>query len=145
MSLNADQFRRLIEQVLHDTDPALADPVAVRLLLGTAAVESQFGTYIRQVHGPALGVFQMEPVTFRWLQTKYGDAYPVIKDREAGEMEWDLRLAIIMARLKYRSIPHPLPADNLHDIAEYWKQWYNTPAGKGTIEQFMDRFVRYVH
>lgn len=145
MSLNPDQFRRLIEQVLHDTDPALADPVAVRLLLGTAAVESQFGTYLRQVHGPALGVFQMEPATFDWLQVKYGLQYPIIADREASELEWDLRLAIIMARLRYRAVPKPLPADNVTALADYWKEHYNTKLGAGTVEQFMDRFTRYVH
>jgi len=37
---------------------------AENLLLGTAAVESRMGTYLRQVGGgPALGIWQVEPVT----------------------------------------------------------------------------------
>lgn len=144
MSLYVPQFKHLIEKTLHDLDPELASPVAVKLLLGTAAQESHLGTYIRQLTGPAIGVFQMEPATFSWLQTKYGEKYPIILGRGAPEMEWDLKLAIIMARLRYRAHLDPLPSDAIADVADYWKKVYNTKYGKGTPEEFIENYERFV-
>lgn len=76
MSFDKNQFRSLILRVLTNVDPALCSDAAVNLLLGTAAQESEFGKYIRQIRGPALGVFQMEPATFDWLRDKYSLKYP---------------------------------------------------------------------
>ena len=36
---------------------------AANLLLGTAAIESDMGQFLRQINGPALGIYQMEPST----------------------------------------------------------------------------------
>ena len=36
---------------------------AQMLLLSTAAIESKCGYYIKQINGPALGIWQMEPAT----------------------------------------------------------------------------------
>jgi len=123
----------------------MASAVAVKLLMGTAAQESQLGRYLHQMgKGPAVGAFQMEPLTFKDLQDRFGKKFPMIVMRKAEEMEWDLRLAIVMARIKYYSIPHALPADTLTEVAAYWKRWYNTPKGKGTEQEFVDNYIRYV-
>jgi hypothetical protein len=62
MAFDKKQFRDLIQRTLQDL--GMHSESAVNLLLGTAAQESQFGTYFRQIGGgPALGVFQMEPDT----------------------------------------------------------------------------------
>ena len=74
---------------------------AIDLLMGTCAQESHMGTYLRQLGGgPALGIFQMEPFTFLDLRARFGARFDVA-DREPKELEWDLRLSIIMARIKY--------------------------------------------
>lgn len=145
MSFAKWQFRHLIDRVL-SRYPELVSEAAVRLLLGTAAQESAFGTYLRQKgSGPALGVFQMEPATFFWLRDKYKDRYPVIADRVPPDMEWDLRLAIIMARLRYRIVPAPLPeADDITALANYYKKYYNTVHGKATTEQFISNYRKYL-
>ena len=58
---------------------------------------------------------------------------------------WDLRLAILMARLRYRVVPDPLPpSDDVHALAEYWKRWYNTRLGAGKVEDFVDAYDRHV-
>jgi hypothetical protein len=57
------QFYQLIKTVLINFDPFLASLNAIQLLMGTAAQESHLGTYLKQINGPALGVFQMEPNT----------------------------------------------------------------------------------
>lgn len=145
MSFNKNQFRNLIESVLGN-HPELFSESAVQLLLGTAAQESGFGTYLRQLGGgPAIGVFQMEPKTFIWLRDKYKKKYPEIANREVTDMEWDLRLAILMARLRYRIVPAKLPpAHHVGALAAYWKEFFNTVHGAGTVEQFIANYRKFV-
>lgn len=144
MSFDSAQFRDLIERTLGAFDPKLASPIAVDLLMGTAAQESRLGSYLRQLGGgPAIGVFQMEPATFRWLQTKYGGTYPYIKGRDPDEMEWDLRLSILMARLRYWAVPRALPNGDLQSLAEYWHKHYCAGC-KGTVEQFIEHYEGFV-
>jgi len=144
MAFDCGQFRDLVTRVLKGA--RLYSPAAVNLLLGTAAQESQFGTYLRQLgKGEALSAFQIEEITFRDLRSRMDDICPTIRDWNFLQLEWDLRAAIVVARLKYRSIPAPLPAaDNLPGLAAYWKQWYNTPLGAGTVEQFVRNYRKYV-
>ena len=144
MSLNVRQFRDLIERILREVDPRWLSEDAVELLLGTAAVESGFGTHLRQVGGgPALGAFQIEKVTFNDLRERYGHDY-ILEHHWHGECEWNLRVSIIFARLKYWSIPKRLPpADSVEAMADYWKTWYNTPAGAGTVEKFIEKYHQY--
>lgn len=144
MSYNAQQFQDFIERTLEELDPALNSPVAVKLLMGTAAQESHLGTYLRQVKGPAVGAFQIEKATFDDIRDRFKDKYPVLAGREHWELEWDLRLGVIIARLKYRSDPQPLPADNIGEIAATWKRVYNTVMGSGTISEFVTNYRRYV-
>ena len=146
MAFNPMQFRDLIERVLMGFDPMLATPDAIALLMGTAAQESKLGTFLQQIGGgPGLGVFQMEPTTFEWLQKKYKSKYPEIADWYVGALEFDLRKAIIMARLRYRIVPAPLAAANdLAGMAAYWNKWYNANPDKGTDAEFIANFKRYV-
>ncbi|GAG93875.1 unnamed protein product, partial [marine sediment metagenome] len=123
MSYNKEQFESLIRRVLvAELGKELCTDAAVNLLLGTAAQESLFGTYMRQVRGPAMGVFQIEPATFNWLKEKYNKDYPHLSKVIVEDLEWDLALAIIFARLRYRAVPAALPiADDIHALAAYWK------------------------
>lgn len=64
MAFNRSHFRRAIFDVCTAIGAQFASSSAVNLLLGTAAQESAFGTYLRQIGGgPARGVFQMAPAT----------------------------------------------------------------------------------
>ena len=146
MSFDKKQFRDLIERILEAWDPNLYSEAAVNLLLGTAAQESHFGTYLRQLGGgPAIGVFQMEPATFNWLRETYSKKYSFVIGRTAEEMEWDLRLAIMMARLRYWFVPEPLPhPDSIAGLAAYWKKHYNTELGTGTVNEFVTNYHKYV-
>jgi len=142
MSFNKNQFRNLIERVLDEKK--MRSDAAVNLLLGTAAQESGFGTFLRQINGPARGVFQCESATFGDLLLRYWNKFSFpIGDWKFEELEWDLRKAIIMARLKYYSCPGPIP-DTLQGQAEYYKKWYNTPLGAATIQEYLDNWKKYV-
>uniref|UniRef100_A0A6M3J9A0 Uncharacterized protein n=1 Tax=viral metagenome TaxID=1070528 RepID=A0A6M3J9A0_9ZZZZ len=144
MSYDRKQFSDCIVRSLKARH-GLYSGSALALLLGTAAVESDFGVYLRQRGGgPALSAFQIERPTFNWLQSVYGDRYG-FADREFEEIETDLDLAILVARLRYRVDPNPLPEpEDVIGLAAYWKRVYNTTEGAGSVEEFLAKFARYV-
>ena len=63
MSINKNDIREAIREVL--TYLGKHSDSAEELLMLTCAVESQLGTYLKQIKGPARGIFQMEPATER--------------------------------------------------------------------------------
>jgi hypothetical protein len=125
----------------------LWSPAAENLVLGTALVESK-AAYVRQVKGPAISIFQIEPATYkdllRWLKERpdlehkvmvlRSGMYPVADS--VFEMQGNLCYAAAMCRVFYRRIPQELPGPaNSLGMAKYWKVFYNTLLGKGTIEK----------
>lgn len=116
------------------------------LILGTALAESQLD-YLKQVSGPALGFYQIEPSTYvdclRYLNRAdnkklrdsilsacYTELFP-----KHDALIWNLRLATLMARIKYWMIPEPIPK-TLQGQALYWVRHYNS-GGKGTEEHYI--------
>jgi hypothetical protein len=144
MAYDRDQFRDLTERVLKRYN--LHSEAAVALLLGTAATESDFGTFLRQKGGgPALGVFQMEPATFLDLKRRYGERFPYLWNYQPFQLETNLELAILTARCKYMDDPAPLPdADNVVGMAKVYKKWFNSVLGKGSVEKFLTDWKRYL-
>lgn len=160
MAMNAGQLRGLIRETLEEV--GLYSKSAEELLMLTAAVESNLGEYIEQTKGPALGVFQMEPLTHndimdRWLNAapksvrenveKFLEKYMgnVGNHEDELAMQYNLKYSILLARLKYYMIKAPLPPhDDVHQLAAYYKQYYNTPLGKSTIPKAIEKYKRYV-
>lgn len=148
------QFKEMIEDVLKRLD--LYSESAVNLLLGTAAQESRFGTYLKQLGtGPAMGVFQMEPATELdiWKNFLAYKAPLVQKLREVcgndkpnpQALKGNLYYAIAMCRIHYLRKTEPLPAaDDIRGLGLYWKRHYNTMLGKGTIDEFVENYKKYV-
>lgn len=165
--IDVEQFRLLVvrpvllELGLHTTD-------AEELLLGTAAQESRL-TYLQQLgNGPALGVYQMEPATHKDIWENYLSYKPElaadvvefasrrsIEHAErinqidfrvhARELVSNLAYATAMCRIHYLRQPGELPAgDDVPAMAHYWKRYYNTPAGRGTVDEFIDHYHQYV-
>jgi hypothetical protein len=159
------QFRRfVVEPVLSVL--GLHSPAAVSLLLATALHESGGLTYIDQVTGragaagdtvlgPAIGLYQIEPAThedlfqsfLRWpryqplreLVLQYRSPLP---DRH--EQLMDPFYATAVARAQYFRAKPPLPAPgDWAGMAAYWKQFWNTPAGKGTPAEFLANWHRF--
>lgn len=156
MSYNLTQFSNLIGRVI--TAQELFSPVALNLLLGTAAVESAFGTYLVQIGGgPARGVFQMEPATEKDIWKNYlymgrvekrAAIYNISSVRSYannGALEWNIAYGICMSRLHYRRIAEPFPAaDDVEGLGWYWDVHYNRNPLKGTVKQFVEAYERYV-
>jgi len=87
----------------------------------------------------------MEPGTFEWLTRKYKSSYPYLIGRRVEELEYNIDLAILMARLRYRVVPEPLPDPNdVQALARYWKLHYNTIEGRGTEREFMENYHKYI-
>lgn len=128
---------------------------AVNLLLGTAAQESHLGYFLKQIKGPALGIYQIEPATLHdiysnWLTYKKEISgklteLGVIKLSAESNLIGNLYYATAMARIHYYRVPEALPdADDIECLARYWKQHYNTPQGRGTEEEFIHNYKKYV-
>lgn len=157
MSFNVTQFAGLIDRVLTLFGRGINDNIrsedAIRLLFGTAAQESQLGTYLRQINGPALGVFQIEPDTEldiwkNWLVHRHTMADSIynlsgVTWANPLALETNLAYQIIMARIHYLRVPEPLPHHgDVPAMANYWKAHYNTHLGKGTPEEWVRNFKR---
>jgi len=150
--MDKTQLKDLIERVLKDID--LYSPDAVNLILGTAAQESGMGKYIRQLGtGPALGIFQMEPNTFKdiyqnfihykeLLQTKIEDTCNVWS-WVPETLEYNLAFAICLTRVHYLRVNETLP-NTIEGYAYYWKKYYNTYLGAGTEQEFIRNYKKYV-
>jgi len=140
--INKKQLKDLIARVI--AEMGLYSEAAVNLLLGTAAQESRMGHYLRQIRGGALSAFQIEKPTFNYLKSEYGERFGA-EYYTFEELEYNLKAAIIYARIKYFSIPKPLPEhDDIEGLAWYWKDYYNTSLGSGTAQEFIDNYRRYV-
>lgn len=145
------QLRSLIRQVLSPC--RLYSEAAEELLILTAAAESLGGQYIYQMGGPAVGIFQMEPNTHDDIWENYLEYKPELaletsfwthsKDSEA--LVYNLAYAILMARIHYLRVAEPLPsATDIDGLAYYWKKYYNTYRGKGTVRGAKEKYLDYI-
>ena len=150
----------LRKQILDVLTPlGLYSAGAEELLVATCAQESHMGTYRKQIGGPALGIFQMEPATFNDIQGNYLRYHHelamrintlgsngMLHDPSAWELVDNDPLAIAMARVQYLRAPGVLPDPlDLKGLWLYYKAHYNTPAGAATIEQFYRNYKTLVH
>jgi len=141
-------------------------PAVETLLVGTAAHESAMGKYLHQIKGPALGIYQVEPLTHFDLWSNFLKYRTGLRDKVLGMVPQrylrhdsatgvdygaesmlmtDLAYATVIARLVYLRAPAPLPAaDDLSGLAGYWKKFYNTPLGAGTENEFLAHYAQYV-
>jgi hypothetical protein len=137
--------KRIVKETLKRLD--LYSEEAVALIIATGNAESGF-RHLEQIKGPARGFFQCEPATCLDIWENYVMYRPQIKEKlwnlgfNEADAEWSLfsNIAVQAAicRLHYRRVPKRLPAvDDLVGQAKYWKQYYNTKHGKGTVEHFL--------
>lgn len=144
VSLDKTQFKDLVIvpalQILR-----LDSQSARELLLGTALQESGL-KYLKQLNnGPALGLFQMEPAThddiwknFMRYQGELTSRMNTISRLQIPEvMITHLLYAAAMCRIHYYRVKEALPAaGDLEGQAKYWKKYYNTTQGAGTVDEY---------
>jgi len=154
------QIRRITEHYLKRVD--LWSPEAEELVFLTGLVESGY-KYIRQLgEGPAVSFHQVEPQTaydvcknylsYREKRAKLVTDALYLPDEAINDYskeDWEeilwssIGAGIVFCRLVYRRVPKPLPRiDEPIGMAAYWKTWYNTSKGAGTIDKFLSTIER---
>ena len=154
--INKLQILKVIKSTLKKLDAKYYSDQAVDLIYNTGLVESNY-QYLQQLEdGPARGFFQMEPNTAHDISKNYLCFRPklltkieevcflnpyVIPNADKKELayllETNIAFSILMCRMHYRRVPKPLPY-TLEDQAIYWKAYYNSHLGKGTVEKFIE-------
>lgn len=154
--VTATEFRStVIKPVLKRI--GLSGTAAEELLLGTAVQESLNFKYRRQIGGgPARGYYQMEPATHNdiWenylkyrfeLSKKIESLLTAAGADKIEELEHNDEYATAMARVHYLRVPKALPkAGDVQAQAQYWKEFYNTPLGKGKVSEYVEKWNKYV-
>ena len=153
--INNNQYRELIiRPSLKAID--LYSINSEELLILTLAQESLGLSFLKQVNGPALGPYMIEPKThddiwnnylannkdlrFKILETLNLKSLPT-----SDRLVYDLKYATIMARVFFLRISSPIPlATDIKGLAGYWKRFYNSENGKGTPEEAIDNYRRFI-
>lgn len=136
---------------------------AEELLIATCAQETKGGLYlVQETRGGemymkgGLGIYQMEAATHESLWLHRISNMPELKSKimtycdfqekpAAGELVQNLGYASIMTRIFYHGIEEPLPpANNVEAMGVYWKKYYNTVYGAGTVDEFVKSYHTYV-
>lgn len=144
---------RPVLQSIHTQIPYSS--VAEDLMLATACAESYCGQRLRQEtndgYGPAKGVFQMEGATESDIWDNYLDYRPELSELTPPAQLglYSNEYAAFMCRVHYYRAPAELPAYNrntdyyLEALGQYWKEFYNTEKGAGTVEGFIKKCNKY--
>jgi len=133
----------------------LNSKAAEELLVLTACVETDAGSYVKQIQGPGLGLFSIEPATHddiwkRYLQTRLREVYKILEainmttQPQAYMLKYNLLYSVLMARVFYLRFREPLPEhDDIIGLAEYWKKYFNTKLGRGTVDMAISKYCKY--
>jgi len=153
--LDINQFREYI------VVPALSElqmysKDAEELLVFTCATESDGGTFVHQIKGPAVGIYQCEPNTHNDMWRNYiinrsnitamlALNFDVPRIPDPNRLTYDLKYASAICRLHYARVKPPLPkANDIDGMWEYYKEYYNTPKGKATKEKSISSYYRFL-
>ncbi len=153
---NVHQLRELIIKPALENLVMLSDD-AVELLVFTCAVESGGGTFLKQLKGSALGIYQMEPDTyndlwFNYIQKKPSIMLKLVTNFEVSRMPdeyrliYDLRYATAMARIHYARVPQLLPSkEDCFALWQYYKAHYNTSLGSALEKDSIDKYQSFIN
>jgi len=150
MSIDATQLKELvIIPTLKYLSPEIAlSRAAVNLLMMTAAHESRLGSYLAQLGGPALGIYQIEPATDLDIHLNFLGYNKRLADKVAmyrPSPEQDFGYATAIARVHYYRDSEALPKhDDLIGLANYCKRVWNTEAGKASARDYYSAYQELV-
>ncbi len=148
MAYTPEELKTLISDTLTqaslETGLVLNSPEAIGWLISVCAHESHMGKYRKQINGPAIGIYQMEPITLVDIQRnvlalpKYEALKKHIQSIPGTIQDNDAK-STLFARAQMLRFSEPFPSvGDRQGQAELWKLRWNTKAGKGTIKKFLD-------
>jgi len=153
--------KELVKKVLHEIVIPALDKVglggraAQELVLGTGIQESGLILRKQLFGGPACGLWQMEPVTFRDIWNRYVCKHKSLHESllhilgsenpNVGTLIINDHFAAAMCRVLYLRVPAPLPSSgDIVGQAYYWKRYYNTPLGQGRSVEYIAKWHTFV-
>lgn len=153
MSLDKTQFKTsIINRILKNMGAYSSN--ASNLIWGTICQESLKGRYIRQKgmtgrYG-AFGFIQMEMDTANDIKKNFINYRPKLLELYQKYYNQEMTLnenlvgnihfQVFMCRCHYLRVPSRIP-DTLQGQAQYWKEYYNTNLGKGTVEEYIKNYI----
>lgn len=153
--LDCSQFRSfIIEPVLSQL--RVYSKNAEEILVFTCAAESLGGTYLHQVKGNALGIYQMEPATYTdiWvnyihsrsqLATLMAMHFNCNRIPEPERLIYDLNFATVMARIHYLRVTENIPdPQDVEGLWNYYKKYYNTEKGKAKKDDAIKKYEKFI-
>ncbi len=120
------------------------------LVLETIATETSLGTLEDKTVGAGMGLSQFDKIPFYDIRDRTSPNLILKIKSELGidirVVEWEhLRynplLSVLFCRLFYKLIKEEIPS-KLELRAMYWKKYYNTKFGKGTVEHYIKSVER---
>ncbi|AFT79061.1 hypothetical protein AMBLS11_12440 [Alteromonas macleodii str. 'Black Sea 11'] len=126
---------------------------APALLLETACAETQLGQYPDNYAPEGHGLHQFDTIAIVDVQqrTRRKDRFAIqnalgvdILQVTPASISKSPLESFIFCRLKYKLRPEIIP-DDIVSRAVYWKRFYNTHAGKGTIDHYLDSAERILY
>lgn len=142
---NVEQFVQLIIKPSIESIDKYSKS-AENLLLITSS-ESNGGTYFKQIKGPALGIYQMEPNTYHdiwtnWLAFRKPfaktilDACGYIEIPNEEALIYNLKYATIIARVHYLRVKEPIPdAKDFGGLIEYYYKYWGPNPDKTSLDK----------
>ena len=116
------------------------------LLIETARAETMLGkAEDRTPLTGGVGLMQFDEIAFNDVKERAGKKWgDLVKEKLKVDMNlvtyemllYSPFLSVLWARLKYKLIPEEVPSD-IYERAKYWKKYYNTYKGKGTVEHYL--------
>ena len=123
---------------------------ARELIFETGNAETGYRHLEQMGGGPSLSFWQLESNTIQDIWDNYISyrtnyiqmAYELgLRD---GELDFcvmsNIALAVFFTRVYYRRQPGAIPLTP-EERADYWKQYYNTEGGKGTVKHYLEANV----
>lgn len=145
-------LREIIVEVCNTLGHGGPNNCAVDLMLETAAQETHCGQLRDSTpNGAGRGIFQIDPIAFNDIiqRTRSADATMVfnqfavdIKTVRHDALDHSPLLSAIFCRLFYKLIPEAIPA-TLAERAAYWKKYYNTELGAGSVGAYINNATLY--
>lgn len=132
----------------------LWSPSAEKLLVMIACHESMGLRYRKQISGPAISFYQIEPKTFDDVWCRFLGARQVKKAAVSQFLPDGVtplhalatsdEFATAIARMKLWMVPEALPlVSDDKGLAAYAKKYWNSELGKATPEKYLNDFYKY--
>lgn len=125
---------------------------AIPMLMRTCASETGMGRVAdRMPYSHGVGLYQHDEMPWKDVRKRTSDS---VKDKiyqawgidydelEHRELAYSPLLSTIAARVHYLIVPDAFPKD-LAAQGAYWKAFYNSYAGKGTVDKFIENAHKY--